>query len=70
MIYIGRGIGANALFLNTRSLPKTNCSKIFLSATASIANLKSAKTKSLVNIRQAWLKKLYPEKDIFYKGIY
>ena len=63
MVYIGRGIGVNALFLNIRSLPKTNCSKMFLSDAISISNLHNTKIKSLINIRQLWLKKIYPEKD-------
>ena len=70
MFYIGKGIGANALFLNTRNLPKTNQAKMFLSDIISISNLHNTKIKSLINIRQSWLKKLYPEKDVFYKGIY
>lgn len=70
MFCIGKGIGINALSLNVKNLSKTNRSKLFLNESFSIVNLQKQKNKTLVNIRQEWLKKLYPEKDNFYKGIY
>ena len=70
MFYIGRGIGINALFLNVKKFSKTNHSKVLINKSISIIDLQKQKNKTLVNIRQEWLKKLYPQKDKFYKGIY
>ena len=33
----------------------------------SVADFEFSKFKSLVDIRQEWLRKLYPEKDVFIK---
>ena len=70
MFYIGRGIGINALFLNVKKFSKTNHSKVLINKSISIIDLQKQKNKTLVNIRQEWLKKLYTQKDNFYKGIY
>ena len=70
MFYIGRGSGINALFLNVKKFSKANYSKILINESIPIIDLQKQKNKTHVNIRQEWLKKLYPQKDNFYKGIY
>ena len=62
------GVGINALRYRPKVFSrsgrfilnsKDNCQKY------SVANLFNKNYKTLVNIREEWLKKIYPEKDIF-----
>ena len=68
MFYFGRGIGINALRLNVRCLAKSNSLKGIISKNTSIIEILAPKHNSLVDIRKEWLKKLYPEKDIYIKN--